>query len=306
MQKLTFFYHHIFYCSRQTLTRTTASLLFIPLLFGCEATLYQTRADLPENAKIRFLLTFDDGPSGSSTKNPTLTVLDTLKRNSVQPDIKAVFFIQSRDPRVGGSKVGKKLIQREHKEGHLLAVHSGSFRGHVSHTKMNDTELRESLTNNIDDIQQLTGLRPTLVRPTNWLYDDRTVKVYQRTGLTMMLTDVRTFDGKIRGYKVSIRRRSSMRGQLKKVHKRMAQNLLPIVDGIVPVIVTFHDINTYTAKHMDEYLRIIVEESARINLPISDPPFYNRTDELREAAVKRAALYMADYIFQFTKRNEKK
>ena len=31
--------------------------------------------------------------------------------------------------------------------------------------------------------------------------------------------------------------------------------LHPGVDGVIPVVVTFHDINRYTARHMQEYLQ---------------------------------------------------
>jgi peptidoglycan/xylan/chitin deacetylase (PgdA/CDA1 family) len=56
----------------------------------------QTEQRLRTQPPIRFLLTFDDGPSASSFWNPSETVLDSLARNSLQPDIKAVFFVQTR------------------------------------------------------------------------------------------------------------------------------------------------------------------------------------------------------------------
>ena len=42
--------------------------------------------------KVRFLLTFDDGPSPASEDNPTAKIADTLAANAVQAGIKAVFF----------------------------------------------------------------------------------------------------------------------------------------------------------------------------------------------------------------------
>ena len=43
----------------------------------------QTEQRLLQQAPIRFLLTFDDGPSASSFWNPTMTVLDSLANNQV-------------------------------------------------------------------------------------------------------------------------------------------------------------------------------------------------------------------------------
>ncbi len=36
---------------------------------------------------------------------------------------------------------------------------------------------------------------------------------------------------------------------------------LPTVDGVIPVVVTFHDINRYTARHMQEYLQILLDSA---------------------------------------------
>ena len=64
-------------------------------------------------APIRFLLTFDDGPSGSDFANPSAQVLDVLAHNSVQSGIKAIFFVQTRAYRSGATEIGKALLQRE-------------------------------------------------------------------------------------------------------------------------------------------------------------------------------------------------
>jgi len=49
-------------------------------------------ADAPQ---IRFVLMFDDGPSIREPYNPTLAILDQLAANPVQPEIKALFFVQT-------------------------------------------------------------------------------------------------------------------------------------------------------------------------------------------------------------------
>src|SRR5713101_3589079 len=77
---------------------------------------------------IRFLLTFDDGPSASDHANPTLSILEDLAHNSVQSGIKAVFFVQTRAADGGGTALGRKIMQREHNEGHLLGFHTATAR----------------------------------------------------------------------------------------------------------------------------------------------------------------------------------
>ena len=57
-------------------------------------------------------LTFDDGPSLTSTPK----ILNILKKN----DVKATFFVLNYD------SVGEKLIKREAKEGHTVAIHGYS------------------------------------------------------------------------------------------------------------------------------------------------------------------------------------
>ena len=57
-------------------------------------------------------LTFDDGPSITSTPK----ILNILKKN----DVKATFFVLNYD------SVGEKLIKREAKEGHTVAIHGYS------------------------------------------------------------------------------------------------------------------------------------------------------------------------------------
>ena len=75
------------------------------------------------NAEIRFLLTFDDGPA---VEGPTASVLEQLKNNSVQPNVKAIFFVQTRSPRNGGTEEGWRMMVRENAEEHVLGLHSGS------------------------------------------------------------------------------------------------------------------------------------------------------------------------------------
>jgi hypothetical protein len=57
---------------------------------------------------------------------------------------------------------------------------------------------------------------------------------------------------------------------------------------VVPVIITFHDTNTFTAGHMQEYLEILVDKAGVVGLPLARPPFYNEGVEIQRVAEQRA------------------
>ena len=221
----------------------------------------QTETRLKAQAPVRFLLTFDDGPSASSLWNPSATVLDSLKDNPVQPDIKAVFFVQTRAPRAGNSDIGRGIMRREYAEGHILGFHTATH-WHTNHRSLDPQELEQSLSNGTADIAAITGAAPILLRPPFWNYDKRTFAAYQQHGLHVLLTDLSANDGKIWGFNASPRRRANMLRQLSEVRERIARGELPTVDGVIPVVVTFHDLNRYTARHTREYLQILLDSAA--------------------------------------------
>ncbi len=270
--------------------KTTTAALALLLLCGCVGpSLDQARALPPNATAARFLLTFDDGPSTWQPYNPTRAILDTLAHNPVQPGIKAVFFLQTRDPRAGASEAGRALMRREHAEGHVLAVHSGSPRGHIDHMLLPDPELDRTLADAQSDIAAITGRAPDLVRPPFWNYDARTLAAYRRRGLHMLLTDVSANDGVIYFWNISLRRRSHIRTALAQVREQIAAGQLPAVGGVIPLVVTFHDTNTFTAHHMEEYLRILTEEAANVGLVLAPKPFYDDAASIERAARVRAA-----------------
>jgi peptidoglycan/xylan/chitin deacetylase (PgdA/CDA1 family) len=269
--------------------KTTTAALALLLLCGCAGpSLKQARALPPNATPARFLLTFDDGPSTWQPYNPTRAILDTLARNPLQAGIKAVFFLQTRDPRAGDSEAGRALMRREHAEGHVLAVHSGSPRGHIDHMLLPDPELERTLVDAQTDIAAITGRVPDLVRPPFWNYDARTLAAYRRRGLHMLLTDVSANDGVIYFWNISLRRRSHIRAALAQVRERIAAGELPVVGRAIPLVVTFHDTNTFTAHHMEEYLRILTEEAANVGLVLAPKPFYDDAASIERAARVRA------------------
>lgn len=260
------------------------------LLSGCIgapiALTPQTEQRLQAQAPIRFLLTFDDGPSASGYNNPSRSVVADLANNPVLPGIKAVFFLQTEASRSGGSPRGRKTMVREYAAGHVLAFHTATG-FHTNHRWLSDAELESTLSQGAADIAAITGASPALVRPPFWNYDKRTFAAYQRHGMHVLLTDLSANDGKIWGFNGSPRRRANLYRQLSVVRERIALGELPTVDGVIPVVVTFHDINRYTARHLQEYLQILMD-SARINgMKTAAEPFYTDRATLERAALAR-------------------
>ncbi len=231
--------------------------------------------------KIRFALTFDDGPHVN-----TGLVLEKLGRNRVQPDIKAVFFVQTRSIEGGGCRQGRALLQREHAEGHVLGLHTGTARGHISHTSMSSAELNRSLEDGMADICAVTGAKPSLVRPPYWWFNQTTVAEYERHGLKMILSDVKAYDGINWG--LHVLRRWNFRAQLASIAGRLPDDEIPTTGDVVPVVVAFHDTNSYTAEHVGDYLELLIEEAVRAGLPLDHQPYYDEATELERAARHRA------------------
>ena len=283
----------------KSLAAATALFALALSLSGCigaPITLTPTTQErLQAQAPIRFLLTFDDGPSASGYNNPSRSVVADLAHNPVLPGIKAVFFLQTEAYRSGGSSRGRKTMEREFAAGHLLAFHTATT-FHTNHRWLNDTELERTLTVGAAAIASITGTPPVLVRPPFWNYDKRTFAAYQRHGMQVLLTDLSANDGKIWGFNGSPRRRANLYRQLSVVRERIALGELPSVEGVIPVVVTFHDINRYTARHMQEYLQILMD-SARINgLTTAAEPFYTDTIQLQQAALGRAVKVVSDPV----------
>jgi peptidoglycan/xylan/chitin deacetylase (PgdA/CDA1 family) len=238
--------------------------------------------------RVRFLLTFDDGPSPEATFNSTARVLESLAHNPVQDGIKAVFFVQTRWPGAGGSEVGHALLRRALDAGHLLGLHSGSARGHVDHTALGAAELRASLASGAADLEALSGEAPGLVRPPNWRFDAATLEAYREAGLQMLLTDASARDGSWVLFQVDPQTGGRLRCDLQCHRARVGRGSIPEVDGVFPVVVTFHDVNGYTAEHLVEYLQTLLRAAQEAGFSIARPAFYGEPDALRRVAQARA------------------
>lgn len=238
----------------------------------------------------RFLLTFDDGPSTKSHNNPTESVLDTLDSNSAQNGIKAIFFTQTRQGSSRKFELTQRLLKREHQAGHLLAIHSGSRIGILDHRLLNSSELHDFLINSQNALSAVSGKTPSLIRPPYWAFNERTWAAYGEVGLYMLLTDVSVGDGKAWGYRANPRRRSVMLKQMQRVKQRIDAGAIPLIEGLYPIIVTFHDTNTWTASHMEEYLQILVSSAATAGVELDQQPFYAQRDTLEQVAIRRSSL----------------
>jgi peptidoglycan/xylan/chitin deacetylase (PgdA/CDA1 family) len=234
---------------------------------------------------IRLLLSFDDGPSARAHDNPTVQVLDSLARNAIQPGIKALFFVQTGAANGGPTPRGRALMRRTLDDGHLLGFHTATP-GHTSHTRLDDAALEASLTRGLAAHAELAGRAPTLVRPPHWAYDARTFAAYQRHGLGLVMTDLSANDGKIPWPNASLRRRSHFEHQMRELRRRVAD--IPVVDGVRPVLVTFHDVNPFTGSHIDEYLQILLDSAHKAGLTLAERPFYDSAQAIEAAAQARA------------------
>lgn len=266
------------------MSRFLISSLLLPVLLGA----CQTAAVGPSAGPAhtcRFLLTYDDGPSARRDYNPTLDILRQLESNDVQPHIKALFFVQTRNKNGGGDEYGQAVLRYQHENGHVLGLHSGTQRGHIRHTQMPPGELEASLRDGRNDLRAITGEAPAFIRPTFWGYNDQTLDLYTLNDLKMLLTDVNNRDGtrfhNIFGF------RQRLRAELLRTRRAVERGALPQYLGHTPVIVTFHDLNTITAANMAGYLRILVEEATAVGLPLADKPFYDDAREIAGAAALR-------------------
>lgn len=270
------------------LVRNGAGLPFLALLLalgGCSSN--PVAPGEPTRAPIRFLLTFDDGPSGLLKNNPTGKILDVLKHNEVQPGIKAIFFVQTRSIRGGATETGRLLLQREYSEGHLLAFHTATPH-HSNHRFLTPEEFEQSLQQGVDDLTAITGAAPRLVRPPFWNFDGRTLDGYHRHGLHMLLTDLSAHDGVIRGVNWSWRKHVNLLEQLRLIRRQWRKGEMPVVEGTTPVVVTFHDPNSYTARNIETYLKILLQVAEDLRMPVAVKPFYDDRAALERTALERA------------------
>jgi len=217
--------------------------------------------------QIRFLLTFDDGPSIRKGYNPTLAILDQLANNDIQPGIKGLFFVQTEHLKGGGTPRGRGLLLATHQQGHVLGVHSVSAKGHITHTSQPNEELVPEIRQSMEVLKRITGEETRFIRPPFETRNLRTRSVYDQLGLTLLLSNISAHDGIIYGFTGSPRRRSNIYKSLKVLREAA------VPENTTYAVVLFHDTNSYTARHMTEYLHILTEEAQRAGFAVPENPF---------------------------------
>ncbi|WP_406343941.1 polysaccharide deacetylase family protein [Streptomyces sp. NBC_00648] len=123
-------------------------------------------------------LTFDDGPGPY-----TAQLLDILGREGVR----ATFFL------VGDKPVHTypDLVRRIAAQGHAIGNHTWT---HPVLTGLPEAEILRQLTLTQSALQQLTGVRPTLMRPPKGLTDARVTGAARALGLAQILWNVTATD----------------------------------------------------------------------------------------------------------------
>ncbi|PKW10820.1 Peptidoglycan/xylan/chitin deacetylase, PgdA/CDA1 family [Streptomyces sp. 1222.5] len=123
-------------------------------------------------------LTFDAGPSENS---PAL--LDILKEKKVP----ATFFL------LGKRHIEKypELVKRMAAEGHEVASHTWD---HKILTRISDAQIRAELKRPNDEIERLTGRKPTLMRPPQGRTDADVHEICKELGLAEVLWSVTAKD----------------------------------------------------------------------------------------------------------------
>lgn len=274
--------NHRMLCAAHCWLTCLLSLFF--LVGSAQAQQAAVSASREAPAPIRFLLTFDDGPSASDYDNPSEKILNALEKNPYQANIKAIFFTQTQAKGAGGSEHGRAIMKRMHDTGHELAFHTATA-GHANHRFLPEDSLKSSLIIGVQDLSEVRGSPPKLVRPPFWSYNERTLALYHEHGMQMLLTDLSANDGVIYVFNFSFSKRKNMRQMLLSLKPSWQAGELPCVDGATPIVVTFHDINRYTANHIEEYLNILLDVAKELEIPTSTLPFYDQREELLRAAL---------------------
>jgi len=126
-------------------------------------------------------ITFDDGPDLKFTPQ----ILDILQ----EKDVKATFFVV-------GMQVNKypEVLERIESEGHMIGNHSYY---HPSFTKLDSDELAAEINNTDDKIFEVTGHKPTIVRPPYGAVNDEVREQLQEWNKEVVLwnIDPRDWDG---------------------------------------------------------------------------------------------------------------
>ena len=243
---------------------------------------------------LEVVLTFDDGPhveEWGQGRNYTEKVVERLKANVIQKDIKAVFFVQTHAPGRGGTTMGREIIAAVAKRGHVIGIHTGSSVDHASHRKrvvarpfdVNGNGLidRGDGANGLEGdmiqakarISELTGSIPAYVRPTYGERNHAVRAAYERQALKMILWDIDSGDNTGSPPVDTVNR---------SIHEGIERC---IAAGKSELIILFHDINSRTAENLEEYLANLCIAARRLGKTVVFPTSPERVIEILDNKV---------------------
>jgi peptidoglycan/xylan/chitin deacetylase (PgdA/CDA1 family) len=190
-------------------------------------------------------LTFDDGPGKATTPR----LLDLLAKRG----IKVTFFVLGEN-----AKANPEILKREVAEGHEIGNHSWD---HPDLAKKSDDVVRNQLQQTQDEVFQITGIKPKVMRPPYGALTDRQKKwVHDEFGVNIILWEVDPNDWKKPGPAVVAHR---------------------ILEGTRPgAIILSHDIHAQTVDAMPEvldgllakgYKFVTVSELLAMDHPVAKP-----------------------------------
>ena len=180
-----FFHRHIFYSVIGLLAIGTVYFQVADLITGGPIAIAGTRTE-----KKVVALTFDHSWGNKFTPS----ILDTLKENN----IKATFFIMGpwaqKYP-----EVAKRIVA----DGHEIGSHG--YR-HENYGDMSAEWVREDIQKAHNQIKEVTGVEPRLLRPPNGHYSQQSLKVTDELGYKTIIWNVDSLDWKNPGRDVIIDR----------------------------------------------------------------------------------------------------
>ena len=198
-------------------------------------------ADMPPGTrtKVKVVLTFDDGPHHGTSKNLTGQALDVLKKHK----IKAAFFVQTHVAIRGGSIQGKKMIERMHKDGHLVAIHTGSTVDHATHTLRASQNKLDADLKAAKAYLKARGIAAKYVRPPEGKHNPKVLEIYRNQNLKMILWDIDSKD--------------SARGIREKDIKAHLSLKIKHFVGKGSVVILFHEIDSDTRGKIETYVKAL-------------------------------------------------
>ncbi|MGI6688057.1 MAG: polysaccharide deacetylase family protein [Christensenellales bacterium] len=178
-------------------------------------------------AKPMLALTFDDGPSPTTT-----AILDALQKNGAR----ATFFILGQN--IAGNE---PILQRAAQEGHQLCNHSWS---HPHLDDLSSSAVRSQMTRTGDKITEVTGQTVTMMRPPFGAMNRLTRRVITELELPVILWKIDTLDWKT---------------------KNAAKTAQAILSGAGNgVIILCHDTVPSTAQALETALPQLVEKGYQL------------------------------------------